>query len=166
MKKQEDTDKETDQVILKDYEKRIIEIIFDARPDPVSSRLVYDLLGDQGVKISRASVINFLNMLRDQNLVKYTEESGKGGMSGRYTPFMADTIKGLYTRISFDIMEQLLRELKDVNLLWCALNLQNPEKLLSKEEALIVTNAIVNTETDPDLIDSLVSKINWIVKLE
>lgn len=166
LKRSEDELTRKTNVILKDYEKAIIEIIVDAKPDSVDSRNTLGLLQDSGFKISRASVINFLNVLRDQNLVKYTEKSGKGGMAGEYAAFMGDTLKGIYTRICFELMEQMIHEFKEVNLIWCALNLQDPNKLLTKDEAKIIVNSIVNTETNVDLVHRLADKIDWITKLE
>lgn len=166
MKRSEDDLTRQKNVILKDYEKAIIEIIVDTKPDAVDSRTTLGLLQDSGFKISRASVINFLNTLRDQNLVKYTEKSGKGGMAGEYAAFMGDTLKGIYTRICFDLMEQMIHEFKEVNLIWCALNLQSSDMLLTMKEADEIRNAIRNTYTDDQLCDLLIQKVSSIQRLE
>ena len=47
--------------------------------DERSSREVWDHVRKRGIKISRASVINFLDRLNRMNLTSYRDESCKGG---------------------------------------------------------------------------------------
>lgn len=163
------TDSAQDQVIdivLKDYEKNILKIVYDLKGELTSSREVWELCNDQGFKISRASAINFLNYLSDKELIKYSEKSGKGGMAGRYRAPIGTTLKNAYNMIAFDIMVQLYNELEQPNLIWAAMNIQGRADLLTGPEIETITDSLRNTLTDSDQIAALAVKLEKIKMLE
>lgn len=74
-----DTGKEGSQVIFKDYQKAIIDILLI---DPLASwgsGEMWRKVKAQGIEISRASVIFFLNFLVSDGLAKFEDATGKGG---------------------------------------------------------------------------------------
>ncbi|MBA7491409.1 hypothetical protein ES702_01954 [subsurface metagenome] len=69
-----------------------IEILLDL-DEPAISSLVWELLLDNGYKISRASVIFFLNDLVDEGLVKWEDGTGKGGHHKLYYIVTRDKVE-------------------------------------------------------------------------
>jgi len=61
-----------------------IEILLDLK-EPAKTKLIWELLRDNGFMISRASVINFLEILDREGLVKWIERPGKGGLHKLYS---------------------------------------------------------------------------------
>jgi len=72
--------------VLRDYQIEALKIVWNSEIKGLSSREVYvavnRVLGDRA--ISRASIINFLNDMCDEGVLKYTEETCKGGTRRRY----------------------------------------------------------------------------------
>ena len=64
-------------------------------------------------KMSRASIINFLNRMVKEGLLGYGEVSDKGGMKGRYTalPNVSDSESALKFTLRQRLMESLREEL-------------------------------------------------------
>lgn len=73
-----DTEKDGLGSIFKPYQIKAIEILLEKK-EHMSSGEVWLAILKAEVKISRASVIFFLNDLVDDGLAKFTEETGKGG---------------------------------------------------------------------------------------
>ena len=85
------TDKKLLESIFKKWQIPLIEKILDGQP--ITSRTAYKFLEERDIRtigkgtksrdsttsVSRASVINFLNYMVDQDILNYTVESGKGG---------------------------------------------------------------------------------------
>jgi len=65
-----------------------------------------------GIKISRASVINFLSGLVCAGYLDYETKLGKGGEHGVYTPRM--TLSAFLDKVSEDVSKQLSDKLEDV----------------------------------------------------
>ena len=53
--------------------------------DELKSKQVWDMVQNRGIKISRASVIFFLNDLVEAGLVTYREQTGQGGYHRVYS---------------------------------------------------------------------------------
>ena len=60
-----------------------LEILLDLK-EPAKTRLIWELLKDNGYTISRASVIYFLEDLEREGLAIKTEKPGKGGFHKLY----------------------------------------------------------------------------------
>lgn len=65
--------------IFKDYQKEIIDFLLESTPDTYSSREVHENLLENGITISRASVINYLDFLVEKGICDYEGTTGKGG---------------------------------------------------------------------------------------
>lgn len=67
--------------ILKPYQIEIMRHFWETHPLTMGSRAVHTHLQSVGgdVAMSRATVINFLNSLVDEEVLLYDEETGKGG---------------------------------------------------------------------------------------
>lgn len=69
--------------IWKPYEIKSIDILLSHEKRQSSGEVWLKVL-ESGIKISRASVIFFLNRLVDEGLADFTEETGKGGYHKLY----------------------------------------------------------------------------------
>ena len=79
-----DTGKKGEQKILKEYQSWILTYFCEQHDTPLGSGEVYKYLIDQNVKISRASVILFLNDLVDDGILNFEDATGKGGHFRKY----------------------------------------------------------------------------------
>jgi Fe2+ or Zn2+ uptake regulation protein len=75
--------------VLKDYQEIALRVIW-ASPEGLGSRAVWDRVnaGLEGKTISRASIINFLEAMREAGVLKGVERTGKGGHRWIYSPAM------------------------------------------------------------------------------
>jgi predicted transcriptional regulator len=75
--------------VLRDWQIKVMQIIWK-KPEGIISRIAYEKLNQvlQGETISRASVINFLEDMRNVGVLNGREESGKGGYHWIYGPAM------------------------------------------------------------------------------
>jgi len=75
------------QKVLRDYQIEALRIIWNHEGEGLTSREVYEatneVLGPRR-RVSRASIINFLNAMVDEGVLDYSEETCKGGMRRRY----------------------------------------------------------------------------------
>jgi hypothetical protein len=94
--------------VLKDYHEIALRVIW-ASPEGLGSRAVWDLVnaGLKGETISRASIINFLEAMREAGVLKGDEKTGKGGHRWIYSPSMNEAEFKQY--IARTILESLLR---------------------------------------------------------
>jgi hypothetical protein len=94
--------------VLKDYQELALRAIW-ATPEGLGSRAVWDRVNAElkPNTISRASVINFLEAMREADVLKGDEKTGKGGYHWIYSPamnenefkeFIAKTILGSLLR--------------------------------------------------------------------
>jgi len=79
-------------------------------PEGLGSRAVWDRVnaGLKGETISRASVINFLEAMREAGVLKGDEKTGKGGHRWIYSPSMSEA--QFKQHIARTILESLLRD--------------------------------------------------------
>ena len=72
-------------MFFKPYQQKVFEVLWD-NPNGLSSRQVWDMTNKElSQKISRASIINFLNDSVELGLLSYSSESGKGGFRRIYS---------------------------------------------------------------------------------
>jgi len=75
--------------VLKDYQELALRAIW-ANPEGLGSKAVWDRVNAElkPNTISRASVINFLESMREAGVLKGVEKTGKGGHRWIYSPAM------------------------------------------------------------------------------
>jgi hypothetical protein len=75
--------------VLKDYQELALRAIW-ANPEGLGSKAVWDRVNEElkPNTISRASVINFLEAMREAGVLKGEEKTGKGGHHWIYSPSM------------------------------------------------------------------------------
>jgi len=78
--------------VLKDYQEIALRVIW-ASPEGLGSRAVWDRVNAElkPGTISRASVINFLESMKEMGVLKGDEKTGKGGHRWIYSPAMNET---------------------------------------------------------------------------
>jgi len=81
-----DTGKENLEMFFKDYQVEALRYLWTVQPEGANSRAVWENVNHRlHGSISRASVINYLNAMVDEDLITYTEVTGKGGHHRVYT---------------------------------------------------------------------------------
>ncbi len=95
--------------VLKDYQEIALRVIW-ASPEGLGSRAVWDRVnvGLQGETISRASIINFLEAMREAGVLRGVEKTGKGGHRWIYSPAMDEQQYKQY--LAKTIIESLMRD--------------------------------------------------------
>jgi Fe2+ or Zn2+ uptake regulation protein len=95
--------------VLKDYQEIALRVIW-ASPEGLGSRAVCDRVnvGLQGETISRASIINFLEAMREAGVLRGVEKTGKGGHRWIYSPAMDEQQYKQY--LAKTIIESLMRD--------------------------------------------------------
>jgi len=95
--------------VLKDYQEITLRVIW-ASPEGLGSKAVWDrvIAELKPNTISRASVINFLESMREAGILKGEERTGKGGYHWIYSPAMNEVEFKQY--IARTILESLLRD--------------------------------------------------------
>ena len=95
--------------VLKDYQEIALRVIW-ASPEGLGSKAVMDRVnaGLQGKTISRASVINFLEAMRETGVLKGEERTGKGGHHWVYSPAMDEQQYKQY--LAKTMIESLMRD--------------------------------------------------------
>jgi len=105
-----DPSKEGLEKVLRDYQIEALNIIWNIDNKGMTSREVYQAvnrsLGDK--TISRASIINFLNDMCDEGVLKYEEETCKGGTRRKY--FTGLDEKGFKKHIAKVVFKSLMRD--------------------------------------------------------
>ena len=76
-----DTSKRNLEMFFRDWQVEALRYLWSIHPEGANSRAVWKNVNDrlQG-SISRASVINYLNHMVDEELLNYTETTGRGGL--------------------------------------------------------------------------------------
>ena len=95
--------------VLKDYQEIALKVIW-ASPEGLNSRAIW-MKANEALKpesISRASVINFLEVMREAGVLKGVERTGKGGYHWVYSPAMDEAEFKQY--IARTILESLMRD--------------------------------------------------------
>ena len=95
--------------VLKDYQELALRAIW-ATPEGLGSKAVWDRVNAElkPNTISRASVINFLESMREAGVLKGVERTGKGGYHWIYSPAMNEA--EFKQHIARAILESLLRD--------------------------------------------------------
>ena len=95
--------------VLKDYQEIALRVIW-ASPEGLGSKAVMDRVNAelQGKTISRASVINFLEAMREAGVLKGDEKTGKGGHRWIYSPAMDEQQYKQY--LAKTMIESLMRD--------------------------------------------------------
>jgi hypothetical protein len=100
------------EAVFKPWQLMAIRFVWKS-PVGVNSRTVYEgvnqMLGDDS--ISRASIINFLEDLREMEILRGVDETGKGGHHWVYSPAVDE--EGLKKFIVETLVNKLVRDFPD-----------------------------------------------------
>jgi len=110
-----DAGQEGHRIIFRDYHKAILDIMIRDPSMSWTSAEMDEALKVRGIKISRASVIQYMKFLGEDGLATYTEETGKGGYHRIYT--IPRTWDEVSKHIAIKIIEGLAEGL-DLDLDW------------------------------------------------
>ncbi len=107
--------------VLRNYQIEALKIIWDSSNKRLGSREVYQLVNNnlKNRVISRASIINFLNDMCVEKVLKYEEEPCKGGIRRRYYPGLTEEqfkkyiIKTVIDSLVKDFPRQTIEAVKD-----------------------------------------------------
>jgi predicted transcriptional regulator len=108
--------------VLRIYQIEAMKHVWKNAKEGATSRQVYNQVNamlDGGKKISRASIINFLNSMCDEGVLNYTEETCKGGTRRKYTPalneagFQRYIVKTVFDSFIQDFPKQTIQALKE-----------------------------------------------------
>jgi len=79
--------------IFKEYELKALRYIWSSSQDGAGSGDIHQYVNNNldGKKISRASIIGFLNDMAEMNVLRFDLRSGKGGMRRIYFPVFNET---------------------------------------------------------------------------
>ena len=96
--------------VLRDYQIEALQIIWNSDNKGMTSREVYQAVNRSlGNKtISRASIINFLNDMCDEGVLKYEEETCKGGTRRKY--FTGLDEEGFKKYVAKVVLKSLLKD--------------------------------------------------------
>jgi len=97
--------------VLREYQIEAMKHVWKNAEEGVTSRQVYNNVNgalDGGKKMSRASIINFLNVMCDESILNYTEETCKGGTRRKYTPAMDEA--GFKKYIARTVFDSLMKD--------------------------------------------------------
>ena len=95
--------------VIKDYQEIALRVIW-AGPESLGSRVVWDRVNAElkPNTISQASVINFLESMREAGVLKGVEKTGKDGHRWIYSPAMNES--EFKQHIARTILESLMRD--------------------------------------------------------
>ena len=103
--------------VLRDYQIEALKIIWSHNGDGLTSREVYEATNNrlgQGKSVSRASIINFLNAMCDEDILDFEEETCKGGMRRKYKKGLDE--KGFRKHIAADVLSSLMSDFPEETL--------------------------------------------------
>ncbi|GAH31470.1 unnamed protein product, partial [marine sediment metagenome] len=102
-------------ILFADYEKAIIDLMLADPLKAWGSSAMHKAVRAQGIDISRASVIFYMNFLVDEGIAGFESATGKGGHHRLYSiPRTEDEVKNL---IMIKLLEGL-GEALDVDMTW------------------------------------------------
>lgn len=98
--------------VFRDYQEEALRYVWESG-EGVSSRQVWLRVNEAlGFKtISRASIINYLNDMVDEGVLKYAETTGKGGIRRIYSPKLDEGAFKKY--VARTLIESLMRDFPD-----------------------------------------------------
>ena len=108
--------------VLRVYPIEAMRYVWTNADERAISRNVYNHVSkmlDGGKKISRAAMINFLNIMCDEGVFNCTEETCKGGTRRVYTPALDEEAykrhiaKSVFDSLMKDFPDQTLEAIKD-----------------------------------------------------
>ena len=103
--------------VLRDYQIEALKLIWSHDGEGMTSREVYEATNIElgpGKSVSRASIINFLNAMCDEDVLDFEEETCKGGMRRKYKKGLDE--KGFKKHIASDVLNSLLTDFPDETL--------------------------------------------------
>lgn len=104
-----DTGKENLEMFFKPWQVEALRYLWTIQPEGANSRAVWENVNDRPKgTISRASIINHLNHMVDEELLTYTEATGKGGHQRVYR--IRYTEQEFKQHIAALIIKKLIRE--------------------------------------------------------
>ena len=117
-----DTSKKGLETVLKNWQIKAMKAIW-SNPGGLKSLNVWKKVSEtlEGETISRASIINFLEEMREMSVLSGVEESGKGGYHWIYSPAMDETgfkafiASTLLGRLGSEFPEEMREALKTLN---------------------------------------------------
>ncbi len=71
--------------VFSDWQLKAIEALALTGNTPISNKAIWDHVVGSGLKISRASIIFFVEALHERDLLMATQQTGKGGKRWAYT---------------------------------------------------------------------------------
>ncbi len=98
------------EMFFKPWQVISIKHLLSIRPEGANSREVWEYVNSK-TKISRASIINYLNDMVDEDILSYTEKTGKGGYHRVYVIKFDEG--GLKEYLAKEIITKLLDEYSD-----------------------------------------------------
>lgn len=105
-----DTSQENFKTVMIDYQEICMKFLWENSEEGIKSsdawRYVNKILKEENKSISRAAIINFLNVMVDKNLLTFIERSGKGGYHRVYFPAFDEG--GLKRAIADEMISKLL----------------------------------------------------------
>ena len=95
--------------VLKDWQLKALQVVWNS-PGGVNSRIAWQKVNENlgGSTISRASIINFLEAMREMGVLEADDRTGKGGHQYIYRMGMDEEQFKLY--IATTLIENLLRD--------------------------------------------------------
>ena len=98
--------------VFKDYQILAMGVVWEgeALVSGFVTQRVNEALGEDR-SVSRASIINFLNMMVDEGVLNYVEESGKGGYHRVYSPRI--DAKAFPKELAKSLISSLMRDFPD-----------------------------------------------------
>ena len=107
-----DTGKTGFEMFFKPYQVEALRVLQNRGEEGANSRIVWNTVNETLPKsISRASIINSLNMMVDEEILSFTEVTGKGGYHRVYRLDLSDSeLKGDLARI---VINKLIDEFPD-----------------------------------------------------
>jgi len=101
--------------VFKEYHKATIDFLLEDPESSYGSGKVWNAINDRGVKISRASVIFYLDFLVEKGICVYEVTTGKGGHFRLYK--IAGTWEFIKNMIMIDLLEGI-GEALDTDMTW------------------------------------------------
>ncbi len=107
-----DSTKKGLETVMRDYQLKALRFLWERGEEGTISKDIWlhvnKILLEEDSSISRASIINSMNAMVDKGILKYFEETGKGGYHRVYSPIFDEA--GLKEYIARHIIEKLLKE--------------------------------------------------------
>lgn len=97
--------------VLRDYQIEAMKLIWAHNGEGMTSREVYDATNVKlggGKSVSRASIINFLNAMCDEEVLDFEEETCKGGMRRKYKKGLDE--KGFKKYIASEVLISMMND--------------------------------------------------------